>query len=95
MGTILFIFPHGDLPLIGICRHNPCDGVLALLLPVNSLLQALESIGGCTRVTITVAMHLLPLAQATGCHGAPQRAAHLRLLPLAELAEEVQPKPGA
>jgi len=30
MGTILFIFPRGDLPLIGTRRHNPCDGVLSL-----------------------------------------------------------------
>ncbi len=28
MGTILAMFPHRDLPLLGMCRHNPCDGVL-------------------------------------------------------------------
>ncbi len=30
MGTIIFVVPHMDLPLIGACRHNPCDGVLAV-----------------------------------------------------------------
>jgi len=32
MGTMLFIFPHRDLPLIGTCRHNPCDGVLTFII---------------------------------------------------------------
>ena len=37
MGTILFILRHKDLPLIGMCRHNPCSGVLTVEVIVEPL----------------------------------------------------------
>jgi hypothetical protein len=47
------------------------------------------------RITPTIAVHLLSLAQASNAHGMSQRAADLGLLGFASLSKQMRPQPSA
>lgn len=55
----------------------------------------MEGMDSGARVTPTIAMHLLPLAQASNTHGMSQRAADLGLPGLASLSKQMRPQPSA
>lgn len=62
---------------------------------MNSLGHAMEGMDSGARITPTIAVHLLSLAQASNAHGMSQRAADLGLLGFASLSKQMRPQPSA